>query len=140
MTEPGRILSLDYGTKRIGVALSDPLRILARPVGVFANDEMLIDRLREAVVANEVMLILVGMPYSADGGKGRKAQEVDEFILRLAGNVSIPIETWDESLSSVEAQNIIRQSGTKQRKRQERGRIDAVAACVLLQEYLDVHR
>jgi len=139
MKEPGRILSIDYGTKRVGVALSDPLRILARPVGTFLNDETLLDRLHGTIETNKVVLILIGMPYSVDGGKGQKAQEVDEFILRLANKVSVPVETWDESLTSVEAHNLLRESGTKQKQRREKGRIDAVAACVMLQEYLDVH-
>jgi len=140
MKEAGRVLSVDYGTKRVGVALSDPLRILAQPLGTFLNDQSLLDRLRSAVETHGVVLLLVGMPYSADGGKGQTAQEVDEFIVRLASRVTVPIETWDESLSSVEAQQILRQSGTKQKKRREKGRIDAIAACVMLQEYLDVHR
>jgi len=134
----GRILALDFGTKRVGVAVSDPLRLLAQGVGVFENNTELLGRLAEVAGTYAVSVIVVGMPYAPDGGLGAKGEEVRTFIEALQRALpEMPLETWDESFSSEEAARIYREGGMKRKRRREKGRIDEMAARVLLQEYLD---
>lgn len=135
----GRILGVDYGSKRVGVSISDPLQVIASGVATLSNDETLLLRLCELVKKQEVVRIVVGMPYSEDGGKGAKAREVDAFIGRLQVAVDVPIDTWDESYSSVRAHEVFIETGMKRKKRQEKARVDEMAARLMLQEYLENH-
>jgi putative pre-16S rRNA nuclease len=135
--EQGRVLGIDYGSVRIGMALTDPLRILASGAGTLENDLLAPERIATLVAAQEVRLIVVGIPYAPDGGKGEKAKEVDRFIERLRPLVQVPIETWDESFTSVNARNLLRTGGLKRKQRREKHRVDEMAARLLLQEYLD---
>ena len=137
---PGRILAIDYGTKRIGVAMSDPTRLIAQGVATIENTSQTFSRLQEILVREEIVLILVGMPYSHDGGKGKKAYEVDQFIVQLKQHTSIAIDTWDESYSSVNAHRAFVDIGMKKKKRQQKPRVDEMAARLMLQEYLDNQR
>jgi putative holliday junction resolvase len=135
--DPGRVLALDYGTKRVGVAMSDPLRILASGVGTWANDGALVPALVKLIGEEHVALIVVGMPYAPDGGKGAKAKEVDAFIERLTRATDVPVTTWDESYTSVEAHEAFRAGGMKKKQRRDRASVDTMAARILLQQYLD---
>ncbi|MFN0158181.1 MAG: Holliday junction resolvase RuvX [Bacteroidota bacterium] len=132
----GRILGIDYGSKRVGISISDPMRIIAQGVGTFENDARLLSRIQEIIKDQNVALILVGMPYNAAGEMGPKALEVESFINALKLVVDVGIETWDESFSSVEAKRVFIQGGMKKKKRQEKRRVDEMAARLLLQEYL----
>jgi putative holliday junction resolvase len=134
---PGRVMAIDYGTKRVGVAVSDPARILASGRGTLSNTPALLDELRSLAAAEEVVLIVVGMPYAPDGGKGKKGSEVEEFIGRLRGAVDVPVESWDESFTSVEAHRAFLDGGMKKKQRREKGRVDEMAARLLLQEYME---
>lgn len=140
MNEAGRILAIDYGTKRIGLALSDPTRLIAQGAGTFANDATFFKKLIALIEREDVTLILVGMPYSPDGGKSKKGIEVDEFIKRVRVHTALAIETWDESFTSVAAHEAFIAIGMKKKKRREKHRVDEMAARLLLQEYLDHHR
>jgi putative Holliday junction resolvase len=133
----GRVLAIDYGSKRVGVAVSDPLQIIARGVGTLDNDGALLERLGTMVRADEVVRIVVGMPYAADGGLGAKAREVQSFIARLRAVVTVPIDTWDESYTSVRAHETFRAAGMKKKQRQQKARVDEMAARLMLQEYLE---
>jgi putative Holliday junction resolvase len=117
--------------------MSDPLRVLAGGVGTFDNDKTLLDRLAGLVEEHHVTLVVVGMPYAPDGGKGAKGREVELFIHRMESAIPVTITTWDESFSSVDAQRTFRQGGMKRKQRQEKGRVDEMAARLMLQEYLD---
>ncbi len=136
MAEQGRILGIDYGSVRIGLALTDPLRILASGAGTIDNNAGAAATIARLVASEGVSLIVVGMPYAPDGGKGSKAVEVDAFVERLRLLVHVPIETWDESFTSVRAQQALREGGARKKQRRERHRIDEMAARLLLQEYL----
>jgi putative Holliday junction resolvase len=136
----GRLLGIDYGTKRIGVAISDPLGIVAQGVTTLQHDGSLMEHLANIVHERGVTLIVVGMPYSDDGGKGVKAQEVDRFVYRLRQELRMEVQTWDESLSSVEAQRAVIAGGMKRKQRREKHRIDEMAARLLLQGYLDAQQ
>ncbi len=133
----GRVLGIDYGTKRIGLAVSDPLRVVAGGVATIPNDGHLMDRLSDLVRELGPVLIVVGMPYAPDGGKGAMAREVERFIEDVRPRFGIPVQTWDESHTSVKAQEIFRASGMPRRRRREQGRVDTMAARILLQEFLE---
>ena len=140
MPYPGRILAVDYGSKRVGIAASDPTRLLARGIATIPNDGYLIKKLSVVIREQDAVRVVVGMPYAPDGGKGAKAVEVERFIERLTQAVDVEIDTWDESYSSARARQAFRETGMKRRKRQEKGRVDEMAARLMLQEYLDYHR
>ncbi len=133
----GRILAIDYGSKRVGLAVSDPMRIIAQGGGTLANDGTLVGEIGRLVREQDVTLVVVGMPYAPDGGTGGKGAEVQAFIGRLRPEVSAEITTWDESFSSVRAHEAFREAGMKRLKRQEKHRVDEMAARLLLQEYLE---
>lgn len=137
ITYPGRILSIDHGEKRVGVAMSDVTRLIAQGVATLKNDEDLFENLVQIIRKEEIVRIVVGMPYSGDGGKGKKALEVEEFITQLKQHTSIDIDTWDESYSSVNAHRAFIDIGMKKKKRQQKYRVDEMAARLMLQEYLD---
>jgi len=133
-----RILGLDYGAKRIGVSLSDPLKILATAYGAVANTPAKWKRIAEIIEQEAVELIVVGMPLTLKGEKGRKAQEVESFIMDLESRVGVPVLSWDERFTTSIAQQTQHSMGTKRSERQARdGSLDAMAASVMLQGFLD---
>src|SRR5690349_3673140 len=132
-----RILALDPGSKRIGVAVSDELKTLAQPLEFIAATpfEAFVERLKAILEEKDVELILVGMPRNMDGSYGPAAQKVREFIAELAKQVTVPIKTWDERLTSVQANRFLIQGNVRRDKRKEK--VDKTAAAILLQSYLD---
>lgn len=135
--EPGRVMGIDYGSTRVGIAVSDPLRIVTRGLGTFDNAPGLTDRIAEKILEEQVVLIVVGMPFAPDGGAGAKGEEVGRFIDVLRARVSIPVEVWDESYTSVDARRAFIDGGMKKKKRREKGRVDEMAARLLLRDYLE---
>ena len=136
----GRILGIDFGSRRVGVSISDPLGIIAQGVATIENDEGLLQRLCEIIAGRRVQLVVVGMPYGPDCGKGATAMAVDRFIRVLQEKSGVAIETWDESNSSVDARRMMIDAGMKRKKRREKARVDEMAARLLLQAYLDHHQ
>lgn len=137
MNTKGRILGIDYGSRRVGIALSDPLQMLARGVSTFLNDGTLGERIRVLVADEGVVRVVVGIPYAPDGGVGEKAKEIEIFVRDLRRMLEVPVDTWDESYTSSDARAAFRKAGMKRKKRQEKGRVDPMAASLMLQEYLD---
>ena len=135
-----RILGLDIGEKRIGVALSDPLGIIAGALTVIerTTDEAAIKQILDLACENEVERIVVGMPRSLDGSLGKQAQAVQSFIDSLKGHTQLPLVTWDERLSTVAAERTMLEVGMKRDKRKKRR--DSLAAAFILQGYLDRER
>jgi putative Holliday junction resolvase len=132
-----RILALDYGTKRIGVALSDELKMMAHPREFLPAEpfsEVLV-QLKTLIREEEVELILVGMPRNLDGTYGDSAERARQFVTVLREAICIPIRTWDERLTSVAAQRALREAGVRSNK--QRSRIDQCSAAIFLQSYLD---
>jgi putative Holliday junction resolvase len=117
--------------------MSDPLRVLAGGVGTWENDAALPVKIAKLVAVEAVVLVVVGMPYAPDGGKGTKAKEVEAFMARLTTVVQVPLTTWDESYTSVEAHRVFREGGMKKKQRRERASVDTMAARILLQQFLD---
>ncbi len=134
-----RIMGIYYGSKRVGVAISDPLRKISQGATTLENDRNMIERLCKIIDERDVECVVVGMPYGPDGGKGVKAIEVEGFIQRLRLATSVDIDTWDESYSSVNARQAFIAGGMKRKRRQQKARVDEMAARLLLQEYLDNH-
>jgi putative holliday junction resolvase len=132
-----RILGLDHGTKRIGVAISDELKMIAQPVEFIPAEPFadFVARLKELLWDKGAELILVGMPRNMDGSYGRAALKVKEFVAALQTAVSVPIKTWDERLTSVQANRSLIQGRVRREQRKEK--VDKMAAAILLQSYLD---
>ncbi|MEW6510216.1 MAG: Holliday junction resolvase RuvX [Bacteroidota bacterium] len=137
MDAPGRVMGIDYGDRRVGLAVSDPLRVIARGAGTLENSTDLPERIAEVVRNEGVVLIVVGMPYAPDGGLGAKGEAVTRFVTVLRTVVPVPVETWDESFTTVGAQRAFIDGGMKKKLRREKGRVDEMAARLLLQEYLE---
>lgn len=129
------ILGLDVGEKRIGVALADGL--LAIPLTVIdrAGEEADLERVLTLAEEHEVKRIVVGLPRSLDGSIGRQAERVLSFSSALSESTDVPVDTWDERLSTVSAERLLLDAGVKREKR--RARRDAMAAAIILQSYLD---
>jgi len=132
-----RILALDVGEKRIGVAMSDPLGILSSPLTQInkRSNETAIDTILDLVHEHEVERIIAGLPYSLNGSIGPQAKRVRNFLKKLSDRLDIPIETWDESYTTVAAEGKMVEAGIPKDRRKKQ--IDAVAATIILQEYLD---
>jgi putative Holliday junction resolvase len=135
----GRILAADYGRKRIGLALSDELRLTAKPLMTLVriNREEDIARLRIICRENSVNLIVVGHPLLLSGEVGEMAAEAERFANRLNKNLGIPVELIDERLTSWEAHEITRSTAGKPQSSGSIKPIDEVAAAILLREYLE---
>jgi len=133
-----RILALDHGTKRIGVAVSDETKTFAQPLEYIPAEpfaEFLV-RLKIILAEKEVDFILIGMPRNMDGSYGPAAQKVEVFIAALKSAVTVPIKTWDERLTSTMANRVMIQANVRREQRKEK--VDAMAAAILLQSYLDM--
>ena len=98
--EMHRILGLDYGAKRIGMSLSDPLQILATAYGALENGPAVWRRLAEIIEKEDVELVVVGMPTTLGGSKGKKAQDVQEFMTNLREHITVPVVEWDERFTT----------------------------------------
>ncbi len=135
---PGqRILALDYGTVRIGAAVSDPLRLIASAIGTYPNDARFPEVLGGIISEYVVGMVVVGMPRTLKGTDSRKTEEVHDFIAKLRTWIPVPITTWDERLSSVEAKRTMIEVGLGRKKRREKARVDQIAAAIVLQGFLD---
>jgi putative Holliday junction resolvase len=131
-----RILALDVGDSRIGVAMSDPEQIIASPLTIIARGEDIsaIEAIIRLVSQYDVERIVVGMPYSLDGSMGRQADKVKDFVDKLSQRINTGIDLWDERLSTVAAERLLSEAGNKKARRSRR---DDAAAAYILQGYLD---
>ncbi len=132
-----RILAVDYGTKRVGLAVSDPLQIIASGLDTVATAE-LFNYLKKYIEVEEVETLVVGMPYHLDGSPAQIADKVLAFIKKFEKLFPlIKVETRDERFTSEDAKQIILQSGAKKKKRRDKGLVDKVAAVLILQDYME---
>jgi len=132
-----RILAIDYGTKRMGIALSDETKTIAQPLQYIPSHpfDQFVVRLKEIIHAKEVDLILVGLPRNMDGSYGPAALRVQEFVAVLKLAVGMPVQTWDERLTSAQANRFL--IGANVRRAQRKEKVDQTAAALLLQSYLE---
>jgi len=135
-----RILGVDYGERRLGFALSDSLEQIATPFRV--------ERIESAAAAVRVVKkvcedagaarIVIGLPVNMNGSRGPQAQRVEQFAVELAAATGLPVDTWDERLSTREAEQVLLSADTSRRRRREV--IDKLAAQLVLQNYLDARQ
>ena len=132
-----RILALDHGTRRIGVAVSDELQVIATPLEYIPTEPFadFLMRLKEIIREKEIELVIIGMPRNMDGSYGPAALKVQTFAAVLKDAITIPIKPLDERLTTVQAQRFLIQGNVRRDKRKEK--VDKTAAAILLQSYLD---
>jgi len=130
-----RILGLDFGRARIGVAISDELQMLAHPLETIPANEKPVSRVAEIVREKQVDHVVAGIPRQMNGQIGTAATEVLEFVDKLRAILPCPVVTWDERLTTVAAHRALRDAGKK--TRHTRAYVDQVAAQMILQTYLD---
>ena len=131
----GRVLGIDHGDVRIGIALSDETAFLASSLCTVDSTRAGLDRIVSLIDEHQVEKIVVGLPRNMDGSYGPATEKVRRFIEKLKDRTAVPIFEWDERLSTVSAHNALREAGLDARKR--KGVVDKVAAQIILQNYLD---
>lgn len=131
-----RVLGLDIGDRRIGVAISDPVGIIASPLTIVSGEDipLAVRAIIEIAVSREAGRIVVGLPRSMDGTLGPQAIKVQAFVDELRKQTALPVEVRDERLSTVQARRLMHDSGRRGKKKIFD---DAAAAAVILQSYLD---
>jgi putative holliday junction resolvase len=132
---PGRILAIDLGDKRVGLALSDPLRIISSPHSTISmtSETRIASEIQAFCHEKDVTLVVIGLPVSADGNEGAGCQRARRIAERLE-TAGLPTVLQDESWTSRDAEAVVRETGGTRRR--SRDRIDAVAASLILREYL----
>lgn len=133
----GRIVGVDFGARRTGIAVSDPLRLFAHPRGTFSPREALAE-LQRINATDGIELIVLGWPLAPDGEEGPAVERVRAYEreIRLA-LPAVTIMRWDERYTSAEAKELLIAAGVPKKRRSEKGRVDAAAAAVILQSYID---
>ncbi len=132
----GRILAIDWGEKRIGIAISDPLRITAQMMPTLTvTRNQLMTALQKIISEKNITDIVVGMPYNLKGEKRAAAKRAEELIRQLKDNFKLSVHTWDERFSSVVAQRTIRELGKSPSR--NKAKVDQIAALLILQAFLD---
>lgn len=134
----GRMLGLDIGERRIGVAVSDEMGTIASPVGMIRRESDVVRELKEMIERYSAERLVIGLPVGLSGREGPQAATVREFVETLTDQIEVPIAWWDERLSTAVAERSLIAGGTRRDKR--KGKVDAVAAAVILQGYLDHQR
>ncbi len=135
-----RVLGVDHGEKRIGLAISDPTGAIARPLSVIQHVSRAVDAAQVAALASEheAELIVVGQSFDEEGRPNLAGRRAQRFAETLKTQTALPIVLWDESLSTADAREFRIQMGTPRKKRS--GHLDEAAAAVILQSYLDAQR
>lgn len=139
MDVKGKVLAIDLGEKRIGLAISDETRTIATGYDVMPRRSRKEDfqRYAEIIAAEGITLIVMGLPITLGGEEGQRATWVRNYSVDLSQNISVPLEYWDERFSTKQAEASLHARGKRGRKARER--VDAVAAAFILQDYLDAH-
>jgi putative Holliday junction resolvase len=134
-----RVIGLDVGTKRVGVALSDELGLTAQPLATLSRgtDRELMEELRAALGDVRPDLVVVGLPLRLDGSEGGSARAARSLATLVGEEFEVDAELWDERFTSVQADRLLQEAGLNSKRR--RGITDRVAAAIMLQSYLDAH-
>jgi putative holliday junction resolvase len=136
----GRIIAIDYGRKRVGLAVTDALKIIATALDTIPAEEVM-DYLEDYASANKVECFVVGEPRQMDNTPSESAMFIEPFILKLKSAFpGIPVERADERFTSLMATQAIRDSGAKKKVRRDKALVDKVSAVILLQSYLAMKR
>lgn len=132
-----RILGIDFGKRRIGVAISDPTGTIATGMKTIENDPCAYGEIARIVTENDVSMIVVGYPLTLKGEASKKAAEVRDFLSTLKEHVNVPIRLQDERFTSKEALSMMIDMNTTRKQRREKGKIDEIAAAIILQSFLN---
>lgn len=138
-----RVLGVDYGERRIGMAISDPTRTIAQPLPTIRRRRGRrppYTRIIEAIAEWDVQRIVVGLPIESSGEEGEPARQVRSFGKGLEERAGVPVDYWDERFTSVRAERELSRLDLRATARRDKGRVDAMAAMLILQAYLDAHR
>jgi putative Holliday junction resolvase len=144
--DAGRVLGIDFGSKRVGVAVSDPMGIIAQGIDTFPNDRNLPNRILDLAKRMSVTKIVIGKPLKLNGEEGNSAIQASEFTETLKEKISkgysekVEIVQWDERFTTTIAQRTQIELGIKKKERQKKGNLDRMASQLILQSYLDSHR
>lgn len=132
-------MGIDYGTRRTGIAVTDPLKIIASGLDTIPT-ETVFDFLAGYLAEEEVERIVVGYPLYPDGNPAQIAPQVEEFIKKLRKLFpAVAVNTWDERYTSEEAKRIILQSGARKKQRRDKALVDKISAALILEDYLKTH-
>ncbi len=131
-----KIMAVDYGDSRTGIAVCDKTEFLAAPVGIIKEKNMfkVADKIIEALKEQQAEMIVLGLPKNMDGTEGARAQKSRKLAERLRTMTEVPVEMWDERQTTITAAGILSENGTFGKKRKEV--LDAVAATVILESYM----
>ncbi len=146
MPGSGRILGIDYGLKRVGIAVSDPMGIIAQGIDTFPNDRDLPNKVLDLVKRMSVTKIVVGKPLKLNGQEGESAIQAAKLAETLKEKITkgyeekVEIVEWDERFTTTIAQRTQIELGIKKKERQKKGNLDRMASQIILQSYLDSHR
>jgi len=133
----GRVMGIDFGTRRVGISISDPDGIVAGSPSVIhvRSQEQAVGQIREIAASEGVVEIVVGLPVSLSGELGPQADKTKEFASKLSSTCGLSVILWDERLSTVEAERLL--LGLSKRIRKQKEKRDLIAAILILQSYLD---
>ncbi|HUI31253.1 MAG TPA: Holliday junction resolvase RuvX [Candidatus Acidoferrales bacterium] len=146
MPDEKRVLGIDFGSKRVGIAVSDPMGIIAQGIDTLPNDRDLPDKILELVKRMSVTKIVIGKPLKLSGGEGNSAILASKFADVLKKKMSkgyekkVEVVEWDERFTTTIAQRTQIELGIKKSERQKKGNLDRMASQIILQSYLDSHR
>ncbi|MBP38110.1 MAG: Holliday junction resolvase RuvX [Dehalococcoidia bacterium] len=132
-------MGVDYGEARIGLALSDPTGTIATPIEAIKSvGSQDVANITQVATENEAKGIIVGFPLSLDGSQGPAARKVNAFCARLRKETDLPVIAWDERMTTVEAQSLLRQAGKSPSRARgaDRGKIDSASAAIILDSYI----
>jgi putative Holliday junction resolvase len=135
-----RLLGLDFGVRRIGVAVSDPTNTIARGLCTCENDSRLLQALGKIIDEFQPEKVIIGLPLSLRGGKGVSALAAEEFAAKVKSQFKLEVVLVDERFSSSTAMATLRDMGVKKKGRERKGVVDMTAAAIILQQYLDRER
>ena len=135
-----RVLGVDHGEKRIGIAISDPTGTIAGPLSVIRHVSRSVDAAQVATLASEQQaeLIVIGQSFDEEGRANAAGRRAERFAEALKSQTALPVVLWDESLSTADARDFTIQADVPRKKR--RGHLDEAAAAIILQSYLDAQR
>jgi putative holliday junction resolvase len=134
-----RLMALDYGKRRTGIAVSDPLQIIASGLDTVDTSQLL-EYVKNYIVRESVERIVMGMPTQPNGAPSENAARVAEFAGRLRKAVSVPVEFYDERFTSVMAHQAMLDGGLHRKARQNKALVDKISATIILQSYMESHR
>lgn len=133
-----RIMALDVGDKRVGIALSDPLNLTAQPFKVIERGNKELQEIKKIIDEKEVSKIVLGLPLNSKGGETEQSKKIRKFAEKLKNKISVPIEFYDERFTTIEAEKVLISADIRRNKR--KNVIDMLSSVLILQGYLELNK